>query len=141
MKQIFHLKCLGFLVALLFSTLASGSEWKLVVDAGYLIYDVDQETISREKSVVTFWSRSTVRHGEAYFAKYAPNETPYATQKIHHKIDCSKRTHTILEGATYNDAGQSVSSFYEPSPEVAIVPDSTAENYLKAVCPKPTKKR
>lgn len=141
MKPLFRLRSISLLTALFTSSLAYGSEWKLVVDAGYLVYEIDQETISKEKSIVTFWSRSTVHHGEVYFAKYAPNETPYKTAILHHRIDCSKRIHSILSGTHYGDTGQSMNSFSEPSPEINIIPDSVAEHYLKFVCAKPRQKR
>jgi len=122
------------LAPLLFSTLTFAADWKLVVDAGFLIYELDRESVSRQKEVVTFWSQSTVRERETYFSKYAPDETPHAVSKSQHRINCSTRTHTILQTYYYNDAGQVISSIKEVLPESAIVPDSVAGHYFKAVC-------
>lgn len=134
-------RCPCFLLLFACCGFASAADWKVVADAGYLVYEIDTETIKREKDIVNYWVQETVRNREVYFSKYSRDEVPFATMKVNQQIDCKNRFLTFLSAHKYDELGRVIESVPVIQEADSIPPDSLGDRFYKFLCQSANKKR
>lgn len=121
----------GILFAALLSlsgTSAFASSWHNFYSANTddAEYFFDADSVVKAGGVVTVWVKTV--------QKNSPESDGSWSIALNWRINCQKRTITILSSSTYDSAGKFIKSNSNVSSETQITPDSVGEGVQKAAC-------